>query len=375
MKVTLVRSRAIDPSINKIARALSANGSEVKLLVWDRQNTLKNCENEDYKICRFCLRAPYDKLSALFYLPIWWLYETIFLLKDNSDIIHVCDFDTLPPAILTKLLKNKMLFYMIYDFYSNNLPDGPANNLRKFIRFIVSSLEKSAIGLTDILFLVDECRLEDVKGAKLKKVVYIYNSPLDCINDRSLKAPSTHEVNIFYAGVIIKTRGLFDIIAAIQEIDGVKLTLAGIGPDVDKVKKLAKISKKIDYIGLISYDEVIKRSGDAEILFRFSDPNLSETRLASPNKLFEAMMFGKPIIVSDCSSMANIVRKENCGIVVPYGEIDAIKDAINRLRKGPELRNELGRNGRAAYEHKYSWKIMENRLISSYEEGLCNLRK
>ena len=44
------------------------------------------------------------------------------------------------------------------------------------------------------------------------------------------------------------------------------------------------------------------------------------------------MMCGKPILVSDNSSMARIVRHNNCGLVVPYGDVGAIKEAIVKLR-------------------------------------------
>ncbi len=367
MKVTLIRSRAIDPSITKIAGVLSKKGYEVKILIWDRQNSLKTSKLEGYKFYKFCLRAPYDKFTALFYLPFWWLYEIAFLLKDDSDVVHACDFDTLPPAVFAKLIKKINLFYIIYDFYANNLSDGSINSLRKFIRFAVSSLEKAGIGFTDTLFLVDECRFDEVKGAKIKNIVYIYNSPPDYVYQKDLILKKT-EITLFYAGVIIKARGIFDMIAAVKNVEGVKLILAGTGPDMGTIRDLEKDIKNIEYIGHISYEEVIRKSMESDILFRFSDPNLHETKLASPNKLFEAMMCSKPIIVSDNSAMAKIVRKENCGIVVPYGHIKAIKESIIKLKQDPQLRNELGKNGRVAYENKYSWKIMEERLLSAYRE-------
>jgi glycosyltransferase involved in cell wall biosynthesis len=78
------------------------------------------------------------------------------------------------------------------------------------------------------------------------------------------------------------------------------------------------------------------------------------------------MMCGKPIIVSDASAMANIVRKEQCGVVVPYGDVSALADALKTCRKDPQLRAELGNNGRKAYEERYSWAIMEERVLSGY---------
>jgi len=125
---------------------------------------------------------------------------------------------------------------------------------------------------------------------------------------------------------------------------------------------------KIEFLSWLPYDEVIRYTRNADILFALYNPNIPNNRYASPNKLFEAMMCSKPIIVSDGSSMADIVRKENCGLVVPYGNVEAIKHAILTLKDNPELCTQLGRNGRGAYEEKYSWKIMEERLLAAYSQ-------
>ena len=79
------------------------------------------------------------------------------------------------------------------------------------------------------------------------------------------------------------------------------------------------------------------------------------------------MMLGKPIIVNEGTSATDKVREENCGLVVPYGDIDALRDAVLKLKNNPQLRKELGENGRRAYETKYSWNIMEKRLLDLYK--------
>ncbi|UTB33116.1 MAG: hypothetical protein NKF70_02255 [Methanobacterium sp. ERen5] len=156
-----------------MAETLSKNGHKVTLLIWDRQNDFK-MEKEMYNVHKFSLKAPYDKLTALFYLPFWWIYEFYFLLSHKADVIHACDFDTLWPAIIAKSINRSKFFYIIYDFYADNLPKLPV-----FIRKTIIFLEKSGISFSDTLFLVDESRYEQVKGAKIKKLVYIYNSPQD----------------------------------------------------------------------------------------------------------------------------------------------------------------------------------------------------
>ena len=371
MRVIIVRSRAVDPAVNKIAKSLSQNGYEVKLLVWDRQNTLKTDNDEGYEICRFNFRAPYDKLTVLFYLPIWWTYEFFFLLKEGCNVIHACDLDTLIPAIFVKGIKKIKLCYTIYDFYADNLPKQIPNVIKKIVAFV----EKFGIMFTDVLFLVDESRYEQIEGAKINNLLYIYNSPPDYFDTKQAQSSNAGtEIVIFYAGVILKSRGLNYMINAVEDLDDIRLVIAGTGPSSDICKNPPVDVKKIQYIGWISYEEVIKRTMEADILFGFYDPRIPNNKYASPNKLFEAMMCGKPIILNDKTSMSNIVRKENCGLVVPYGDIAAIKKAIIKLKNDTQLCKQLGENGRRAYEKKYSWKIMENRLITIYNEIVVKIK-
>jgi glycosyltransferase involved in cell wall biosynthesis len=84
-----------------------------------------------------------------------------------------------------------------------------------------------------------------------------------------------------------------------------------------------------------------------------------------PNKLFEAMMCGVPIITNVAHE---IVNETGCGIIVEYDNVKQIKDTILKLRDDPNLRKRLGENGRNAFLEKYNWDIMEQRLYQIYED-------
>ena len=72
--------------------------------------------------------------------------------------------------------------------------------------------------------------------------------------------------------------------------------------------------------------------------------------------------------MNDGTSMVKIVRDQKCGLVVPYGDVEAIKHAILTLKNDPALCKRLGENGRKAYETKYNWRIMEERLLGVYKK-------
>jgi glycosyltransferase involved in cell wall biosynthesis len=374
MKVTLIRGRGIEPGINKIAKALATHGYSVKLLIWDRDRTAEPYNAALYSTYKCTIRAPYDRPAALLYLPLWWAYELVFLLRDDSDVIHASDFDTLFPAILAKLIGKRKLCYFIYDFYADNLPDGGFQGLRKGIRWFVAYLERTGIGFADVLFLVDESRFEEVDGAHIKKLYYVYNSPIDWVAKLHARTSGTasggspDEMVIFYAGAMHGSRGLNYMFDAVSRVEGVRLKVAGPITDNERVlDELNRVGSKAQYLGFLpSYDDVIRETLKADLLFRFNDPKVPKTKYESPYKLFEAMMCEKPIIVSDESAMANIVRKEQCGVVVPYGDVPALTHALKTCREDPQLRAELGKNGRKAYEERYSWVIMEERVLSGY---------
>lgn len=363
--VILIRSRAIDTSIHKVAKTLADNGYNVKVLVWDREGRKIQEKRFGYVVVHFGLKAPYDKITAAFYLPLWWLYEFIFLLMNSARIIHACDLDTLLPAIIVKLFKRIKLCYTIYDFYADNLP----GSFPSFTRKLIARIEKFGIGLCDCVFIVDPSRYKQIKGARIKKLAILYNSPPDCVEEKLISKPKvTSTVTLFYAGVIHRSRGLIDVLKAIRDLNGVKLIVAGSGPDVKIFKNLPrKLKEKVEYIGFIPYQEVIKRTLEADILFALYDPNIPNNIYASPNKLFEAMMCAKPIIVNDGTTMANIVRKEKCGFVINYGNADELKKAIETLKNNPNLAVVLGKNGRNAYLKKYNWNLIKERLLQLYD--------
>ncbi len=370
MKVALIYSNSRDPAVSKVAEALAGSGHHVKLLVWNREGTSNLKYDTEYETYRFRFKAPYDKLTVLFYLPVWWAYVLFFLLKSRLDVVHACNLDSLVPTIVTKLIKGAKLYYTIYDFYADNLP-AISPLIPNGVRKLISALEKHLIRFVDTLFLVDECRYEQVKGARIKKLMYVYNSPPDYLGAEDYQVPMKsmpqNTTTLFYAGVISETRGLKYMMEAIRDIDDVKLTIAGACDNEGILSMIAK-SGKVEYIGTISYESVIQMELHSDILFALYDPKVPNNKYASPNKLFEAMMCGKPIIVNIETAASRIVRRENCGLTVPYGNVGSIIKAVMRLKDDAYYRHILGNNGRKAYETRYSWEIMKGRLINAYEE-------
>jgi glycosyltransferase involved in cell wall biosynthesis len=371
-QVIMIRSNHIshDPRVKKEAITLANNGFKVSILGRDKENKYQKYEKFDkydiyrfnYKIGRYSL-ATFKTIFLPFSILIWWIYEFIFLFKNEWDIVHSCDFDTLIPAILVAKIKKKKLVYDIFDVYgdmitSTNIPN-PLLNMLKF-------LEEFSIRFADVTILADISRKNQLKNAEFKKMVIIMNTPKSEVNS-SLKNDND-EFIIFYGGLIAKERGLLQMIKAITDILDIKLIIAGYGYDEAELIPIFEKEKNIEFLGRVSHHKILECTKNADLLFALYDPTIPNNKYASPNKLFEAMLCEKPVIVNEGTSMADIVKEEKCGIIVHYDDIKEIKDAVVAIKNDKKLKITLGKNSRKAYDNKYNWSIMEKRLKNIYRE-------
>ncbi|HIE16940.1 MAG TPA: glycosyltransferase, partial [Dehalococcoidia bacterium] len=88
-------------------------------------------------------------------------------------------------------------------------------------------------------------------------------------------------------------------------------------------------------------------------------------KIGMPNKLFEAMVCGRPIICTKGTYSGDFVEQEEIGLAVECN-VEALKEAIIRLRDDPELRERLGRNALRAAISRYNWQNQEKRLLELY---------
>jgi glycosyltransferase involved in cell wall biosynthesis len=366
--VALVRSRAIDPGITKIARTLVKWNYDVTLIEWDRHGDIKDNGDSAFRRCLFSLRAPYDKPESVLLWPLWWLYEIIILLKLRSKIIHFSDLDTMLPAIICGKIIGSKLAYSSFDFYADNLPEDVPNLLRR----MTSRIEVYGMNLCDVVFVADESRISQIGPDIKADIEIIYNSPDEIIEEitvlRNPKLPKT----VFYAGILLESRGLKFLIETMEGLENVELIIAGIGPIKDYVEEKSRVNSHISYIGHIDHEDVITQTLKSDILVAMYDPSIRNNRYASPNKLFEAMMCGKPIIVNSQTRAGEIVKEVDCGMVVKYGDVRDLKEALVTLSSNMALYQMKGENGKRAYNNRYNWILMEARIGNAYQKIINN---
>jgi glycosyltransferase involved in cell wall biosynthesis len=343
------------------------------VLLWDRGflGSVAATENKgSYVVHRIKLSAPSGKCVLLPLIPIWWIIEALWIVKLKPKIIHAGDLISVIPALFVGALLRSKVVYDIFDFYSQMRFSDSKSSRWSFIFSLVGWVEKLAIRLSDVVILPHEQQsflLESV-CPKLH-TTYVYHSPenIEFIKSDNGAAKDS-KIAVLYSGYLEESRGVDHLIKAIDGLDSVILFITGFGKKAHLIETISNNMKNLVYLGFVSRSKMLELMRDTNAFVVTYDPTVPVCKVASPSKLYEAMMFGKPVIVSKGTVAESIVQQEKCGLCVEYGNIQELRNSLVLLGKDKRLRQTLGNNARAAYENKYNWNNSKKRLIYAYKQ-------
>ena len=104
-----------------------------------------------------------------------------------------------------------------------------------------------------------------------------------------------------------------------------------------------------------------------DIMLALYDPAIPNHAYAAPNKFYEALALGKPIIMFANTGMDIVVRENQIGAVCDPTN-DGIVCAIQSLISQKESWNSISKKMKKMFKNEYSWDIMEKRLIDLYTD-------
>ncbi len=357
---------APDPRVERTAGTLGAAGLAVTVLAWDRGWNLPPQEDRPgYALLRVRIPAPFGRgLRNLPGILRWQAALLAWLVKNRHryDVIHACDLDTALPALLAARLARRRLVFDIFDSYADGFRVGP-------LRWVARRLERLVAAHSDAVIIADDARRDQLGDVRVQRLVVVYNSPPDRLPHLNLPE-SYHGFRIAYVGLLDAARGLFTLLDVVAGRPDWTLELAGFGVDEERLISRARRLPNVRFHGRVDYHRALQLMAGADVLIATYDPAVPNHRYASPNKLFEAMMLGKPVVVARGTHADELVERHGCGVVVPYGDGKALAAALDRLAADPGLRRALGLAGRRAYERCYRWEQMGARLVSLYRELL-----
>ncbi len=368
----LTNSYDPDPRVRQEALALIRMGCRVKLLAWDRDLKCPPSEcMEGVEVERVFLPSKHGRgTTQIFFYA--WLYLKMFwrVWRTPFDAVHCHDLDTLPLGFIVGKLKRKPIVYDSHESF----PDMLEGNIHPAIQRGLVRLENFFIRRVDLLITVGE-RLRshfDRRGARHSAVVGNWKvlEEFSSTDEQNLEARRGLDIPADALTVVCITQLLADrrieeLLGGVDECPGVHLIIGGKGILEPMVTEWAARNPRIRYVGYVGSTEIAAYTCASDVVYYGFDPKNPNARYSAPNKLFEALAAGRPLITGDFGEIADVVRQASCGIVLPEYSVKTIQDALTEL-SDPQVRNTMGRNAKRFGESSMNWRMADEILHREY---------
>ena len=292
-----------------------------------------------------------------------WLKKEVQQLPSGS-IVHACDFDTASPVYRICKKNNLKFIYDIFDYYveSHNLP-FPLNKL-------IETKDINIINNSDAVVICTEQRKEQIKKANPKNLYIIHNTPnIENVEKKDLS--SDGNIKVAFIGSLGADRLIGELLNEIPKHTKYSFYFGGLGVFDKDIITSSQINQNIKYLGAMKYQDVLNYEASCDVLFATYNPDIPNHKFSAPNKFYEAGALSKPIIVCKNTGVDSLVEENQTGLICEYSATSFF-ETLDKLSSNKDLMMKLGENGNVAYNNKFSWDIMANRIKEMYENLLKN---
>jgi glycosyltransferase involved in cell wall biosynthesis len=286
----------------------------------------------------------------------------------DADVYHLHDPELLRIALKLKR-KGKKVIYDAHEDLPRQILGKDYLKFKKSISALVERYENYVVRKLDAVVAATPF-IRD-------RFVKIHPKTIDVNNFPVLSEVAADQVDaekqnkICFIGGITRVRGIAELVDALEHVD-VTCAIAGVFPEEFKATlEVRKGWEKVEELGFIDRTASLKLKAEsiAGIVTFLPYPNHIN---AQPNKIFEYMASGIPVIGSHFPLWKAIIEENNCGICVDPENPLAIADAIRYLQDNKEQALKMGERGRKLVLEKYNWEVEKTKLLNVYQEVLCS---
>jgi glycosyltransferase involved in cell wall biosynthesis len=351
-----------DPRVRTEALALKESGREVEVISWDRSGRRPRAEDDaGIRVRRVGSSKVQGPLRTFLCMPMAWLRMWRASSESQADVVHAHDLDALLPGILAAWSKDVPLIYDAHEWYSKMV----ARDL-PFARLWIDIAEGFLLRRVDAVVTVNAALQARFRACGRDATVVMNTPPLGTVRE----APPSNDLRLFYGGSLEPGRYVIEMMDALSAAEGWTMSLAGYGRLEDEVRRRAAADGRLRFLGWIDRDSIMAEMAAADVILCPLDADNENYRIATPNRLLEAMAAGRPVIATEGTLAGEMAREMDCGLAIEWSEA-AFRTAVDQLRDA-SLRRRLGGNGRRAAEAEYNWEAMRRRLIGTYDSVLAS---
>lgn len=361
--VSATSDLSTDNRIDRTCKTLLDQGFKV-LLVGRIKSDSHKLEFRNYPCKRF--KLVFQK-GPLFYME-FNLRLFFFLLFQKKDILFSNDLDTLlANYCASKFIKKTKLIYDSHELFT----ETPELVARKKVRFIWLLIERFIFPKLKFVITVNKSiadiyeSLYDTKITVVRNVPYFYNLS-SSLQKKDIGIPEKNFLVIIQGSGLNIERGIEEAIFSMNFLENVSLIIVGNGDVIPLAKSIVRkegLEKKVNFFTKRSYNELMGFSELSDIGLAIDKPLSKNYELALPNKLFDYMHAGTPIISSQLIEISALIQKYKIGISITAVTPQAIAAGISYFRDNPIELKRMKENCLKAAKIE-NWENEKQNLVS-----------
>lgn len=293
--------------------------------------------------------------------------------KNKADIYHAHDLNTLPAGWLAKKRLGGKLIYDSHELYvERNTIQKPS----EFAKKSTAMLEKFLLKSVDETITVNQSIAEELKNRyAIKMPAIVMNTPAYNIIEKpkslrlELNIPLDKRI-IIYSGSMTFNRGLEELIQSLIYLPEYVLILMGYGNEsyLGELKNTAKsagVQNRLYFFGPVPHEEVATYLASADVGAAPIKNAALSYYLCSPNKLFEFIQAGIPVVGSNFPELTRVITEQKIGYTFNPKDPEDIAQTIQKIFADSNTYQLMKNNTKEAAK-LYNWEIESQKLIEVY---------
>lgn len=356
----------LDQRVKKISATLHTMGFDI-LLLGQKLTGSKEFERP-YPYKR--LRLFFTKGAAFYAMLNIRIF--FFLLFRKADIILANDLDTLLPAYLISKLTGSTVIYDSHEYFT----EAAGLTGRSFQKNVWLAIEKRIFPKIKTKYTVNESIAKIYRDLYNTNVGVVRNIPpkndINKIKSRKeLGLPENKKIILLQGAYIDFDRGAKEIALSMKYLEKVLFLIIGTGQEIETVREIIikeDLHDKILILPKMPFTELMQYTANVDLGLSVDKPLHLNYKLSLPNKLFDYIQAGIPLLISNLPELKRIMNKYEIGVTInnhePKHIAEKIEEALTSKRRVFWDKNLID----AAKE--YQWENEEKEIIKLFEEYL-----
>jgi glycosyltransferase involved in cell wall biosynthesis len=295
-------------------------------------------------------------------------------LRVRPAIVQCNDYNTMWIGVAARLLAGSALVYDSHELWADR-------NLRPEARWWLLACEGLFVRVAHRVVMTSPAHAEVLAGRyRVAAPVVVRNIPEQRITvsrQGNGAGPSDGAPVAVYVGGVLRNRGIEQSIRALPAVEGLRLRLLGpVAPtyraELERLAGALGVEDRVEFSPPVPPAEVVDALSSASVGLALFEPVCLSHRLVLPNKLFEYVLAGLPVVGSDLPMISRFVRDHDVGAAVDPGNPAAIAAALREVLE-PARRQQL-RAAVARAQAGLDWKRERETLADVYRDALAAAR-